>query len=980
MKKTLLFFLLLTTYINAQEYFPKNDGVSNKNNNYTAFTNAKIYISPTQVIDRGTLLIKNDQIVTASKSVNLPKNTVVIDLEGKSIYPSFIDIYSDFGTTALQQVKSSGQPQYDTKRAGYYWNEHVRPEQKVIQSFKFDKKKAEELRKLGFGTVNTHLQDGIFRGTGALVTLNSKVSDNFRILDQQSAQYLSFKKSKQSAQIYPSSLMGSIALIQQVYLDEQWYSQGLSKVNDLSLEALKQQKNLVQIFAAGNKGNVLRAHKIGQEFGIDYTILGGGDEYEIIDQIKATQSNFILPINFPKAYDVENTTESHYIQLGDMRDWNQAPTNPKVFQENNISFALTTFGHKKLSDFKTHLNKARAYGLTDTQALAALTTKPAQFIKKSNTLGTLEKDKLANFIICSGNIFDQHTIIYENWIQGKSHVIHDLNLKNILGEYILNIDNTKYQVDITGTLIKPKLSVKKDSIKLQSKINYKYNWLDIQILNKESDMPIRLSALVTQSSKITGDAITNQGQKKTFIATRVSSSDQQNPKNNNSQGTPNIVPLTYPNIAYGFKEKPKAQTILFKNATVWTNEKDGILKNTDVLIKDGKISKIGPNLKSNRALVIDATDKHLTSGIIDEHAHIATISTNEVGQNSTAEVSMANALNNEDINIYRALAGGVTQAQILHGSANPIGGQSAIIKLKWGETSDNLIDPKAPKFIKFALGENVKQSNWNSKVRFPQTRMGVEQVYIDYFQRAKEYDLIKKSGQPYRKDLEMETLAEILNKERFISCHSYVQSEINMLMKVAEKFNFNINTFTHILEGYKVADKMKSHGVGGSTFSDWWAYKYEVNDAIPYNAALMHQAGVVTAINSDDAEMMRRLNQEAAKTIKYGGVSEEDAWKFVTLNPAKLLHIDDHVGSIKVGKDADLVLWSNHPLSVNTKAEKTIIEGKIYFDIERNQIMQNNIEKEKNILINQMLNEKFEGKPTQKAKKKLNLTNHCDTI
>jgi len=226
----------------------------------------------------------------------------------------------------------------------------------------------------------------------------------------------------------------------------------------------------------------------------------------------------------------------------------------------------------------------------------------------------------------------------------------------------------------------------------------------------------------------------------------------------------------------------------------------------------------------------------------------------------------------------------------------------------------------------------------------------------------------------------METLAEILNKERFITCHSYVQSEIIMLMRVAEKFDFNINTFTHILDGYKVADKMKNHNVGASTFSDWWAYKYEVNDAIPYNAAILHSQGVITAINSDDAEMSRRLNQEAAKSVKYGGVSEEDAWKFITLNPAKLLHIDDRVGSIKIGKDADIVLWSNHPLSINAKAEKTIIGGKVYFDIERDREMRKAIKSERNKLINMMLQEKSKGNATQTPKKKANKINHCDTV
>ena len=391
------------------------------------------------------------------------------------------------------------------------------------------------------------------------------------------------------------------------------------------------------------------------------------------------------------------------------------------------------------------------------------------------------------------------------------------------------------------------------------------------------------------------------------------------------------------------------------------------------MVKNGKIEKIGKNLASGNLLTIDATGKHLTTGIIDEHSHIAATSINEGGQNSSAEVTIEDVLDPEDINIYRNLAGGVTAIQILHGSANPIGGRSAIIKPRWGADAKGLLYKDAPKFIKFALGENVKQSNWQSYSRFPQTRMGVEQLYVNYFTRAKEYEVKKLSGKPYRYDLEMEVLVEILNKERFISCHSYVQSEINMLMKVAERFNFRINTFTHILEGYKVADKMREHGVGGSTFSDWWAYKYEVKDAIPYNASIMAAAGVTVAINSDDAEMSRRLNQEAAKSIKYGGMSEEEAWKMVTLNPAKLLHLDDKVGSIKVGKDADLVLWSDHPLSVYAIAEKTLIEGAVYFDIEKDKLQRAAIKEEKNKLIKLMRDDKTKGVkkkiPVKKQKK-----------
>jgi len=392
------------------------------------------------------------------------------------------------------------------------------------------------------------------------------------------------------------------------------------------------------------------------------------------------------------------------------------------------------------------------------------------------------------------------------------------------------------------------------------------------------------------------------------------------------------------------------------------------------------MAKVGNNSSDSSAKVVNDTGKHLTAGVIDEHSHIAAAGINEGGQNSSAEVTIEDVIDPEDVNIYRNLAGGVTSIQILHGSANPIGGRSAIIKLKWGESAENLINKNAPKFIKFALGENVKQSRSQNGTRFPRTRMGVEQLFVDYFTRAKEYEAKKKSGQPFRYDIELETLVEIMNGDRFISCHSYVQSEINMMMKVAEKFGFKMNTFTHILEGYKVADIMKEHGVGASTFSDWWAYKYEVNDAIPYNAAIMHNVGITTAINSDDGEMSRRLNQEAAKTVKYGGVSEEEAWKMVTLNPAKLLHIDNRVGSIKVGKDADVVLWSDHPLSVYAKAEKTMIEGATYFDIEKDMQMRTKIKQERNELMAMMLQEKNKGMKTQPIKVEEKRLLECDSM
>lgn len=976
---TILLLILTFNFTFSQDYFPTNDGIKFDNTNYTTFTNAKIYSSHNTTIENGSMVVKDGKIVQIGKSVEIPKNSTIIDLEGKSIYPSFIDIYSKFGVKAPERKSGDRRsPQYNNTRKGYYWNDHIRPEQNAIEFFKYDDRKAKELIKNGFGAVNTHLSDGIIRGKGVLIALTDS-GDSNNIIDDNSTQYLSLSKSVTSSQSYPSSIMGVFALLKQVYFDAEWYSKGLSKTNDKSLEALNENKNLIQIFEAKNKINSLRIDKIGDEFDIQYVLLGGGDEYERIEEIKATNASYILPVNFPDAYDVEDTYSANILQLSDMREWNQKPTNPSHLEKNNIVFAITLDGLKSPNNLKENIIKAIDHGLTKEKALEALTSIPAKLIGRNDVLGYLKKDYLANFLITSGEIFDNNTVIYENWVKGNRNIINSMEIKDIRGKYKLTVGDKNTVLDISGKLEKPKAKLK-DSTLTVKKLSYKGGWLNMTV-NDDSNF-IRISLRVNkENNNLNGKAYYSDGSVSNlnvdFFEKQINDTKKSKEKITKEI---NIVPITYPNMAYGFGKLQESQDILIKNTTVWTNEIQGVLKNTDVLITKGKISKVGINLKYKSALVIDGTGKHLTSGIIDEHSHIAASSINEGGHNSSAEVTIEEVIDPEDINIYRNLAGGVTTIQILHGSANPIGGRSAIIKLKWGENANNLIFKNSPKFIKFALGENVKQSNWQSYNRFPQSRMGVEQLYVDYFTRAKEYDRIKKSGNIYRKDLELEVLAEILNKQRFISCHSYVQSEINMLMKVAEKFNFKINTFTHILEGYKVADKMKEHGVGASTFSDWWAYKFEVNDAIPYNASILHNAGVTTAINSDDAEMSRRLNQEAAKTIKYGGLSEEDAWKTVTLNPAKLLRIDDKVGSIKIGKDADVVLWNQNPLSVYAIAEKTIIDGAIYFDKERDKKLRKEIKEERNLLINMMMEEKNKGGNTQPVKRKFKTLLTCESI
>lgn len=976
----LLFTLLCMSLVYGQDYTPKNDGVKTERNATTVFTNAKIYVTPTQIIENGTLVIKNDKVQAVGTSVTIPKDAIVFDLNGKWIYPSFIDVYSNFGITKPKRNFTRGQgPQYDANRQGYYWNDHIRPEVKASEKLSYDNSKASDLLKLGFGVVNTHMPDGIARGTGALVALNNSGNDASRILSERSALHFSTSKSALSRQSYPNSLMGAMALLRQVAHDANWYAKGLAKQTDKSLAAYNNNKNLPQIIEASNKLNVLRMDNVGDDMGLQFTIVAGGDEYERIDAIKATNATLIVPLNFPDAYDVENPFASSALDLAELKEWNQKPSNPKALADANITFALTPYRLKSKDDFLKKVDKAITYGLSPTKALEALTTVPAQILRQNN-IGHLNNGAQANFFITDGDIFNSNTTLFEHWVQGDRNSFRNLNKPDIRGSYQVTLNGKPHDIEIKGSLNKPKAEAKQGDFKLGAKVKQSNEWMTITLTEADTTKQHFVRLVADAKHANFAKAIFNNGNSQT-VAFKKTKDFTPKAETKKATETTKVLPVTYPNIAYGFTSLPQQETLLFKNATVWTNEKEGILKQTDVLIKNGKIAKIGTNLSAGSATVIDATGKHLTSGIIDEHSHIATDAVNEGGQNSSAEVTIEDVVNPEDISIYRNLAGGVTAIQILHGSANPIGGRSAIIKLKWGETPENVFFKERPKFIKFALGENVKQSNWGdlNTVRFPQTRMGVEQVYMDYFSRAKAYDQLKKSGKPYRKDLELETLAEIINKERFISCHSYVQSEINMLMKVAERFNFNVNTFTHILEGYKVADKMKTHGAAGSTFSDWWAYKYEVNDAIPYNAAIMHNQGVLTAINSDDAEMSRRLNQEAAKTMKYGGVSEEDAWKFVTLNPAKMLHIDDRVGSIKVGKDADVVLWSDHPLSVYSKAEKTIIEGKVYFDIERDKQLRKQLKAQKTALINDMLKAKNKGLKTQAITKKEKEYAHCDT-
>ena len=982
----LLASLLTSISLTAQSTFPYN-GVYDEPDGYYAFTGATVHVAPGEVIENATLTIRDGRIESVTAGGDAPRGSVEVPLGGKHVYPSFVEAYGTYGMPEVERSRRTRRdgPQLESATDGAYaWNEALRPETDAARLFTIDEKAAKALREAGFGTVSTHRPDGISRGSAAVVTLGAD-SENAVLLKRNAAHHLSFDKGS-SGQDYPNSRMGQMALLRQTYIDADWYGRKQRDEANLSLEAWRNLQDVPQIFAVDNWQDALRADKVGDEFEVQYVIRGGGDEYQRLEPLKASGATFILPLKYPDTYDVSDPFAADLVSLAQLRHWERAPGNVAAVDSAGIPFVITADGLEKPTDLHDAMRKAIKAGARPERVLAALTTGPAELLGISDLVGTLEKGKLANFIVTDKDPFTEKATVYQNWVQGKPFELKPLESVDLADAYDITVGGEKFVGEVTGDPGSRKMKLTTASDTTGSSVDFSESGgvLTLRFRPGKEGGYYRINA-TPRGDGYAGSGRGPDGKMVAFTATPrkgAAPSDKAGADKPAEDRPAYKSRLTYPNIAYGLPQMPEAGKVLFQNATVWTNEDDGILEETDVLIEDGKISRVGKGLPTRGATVIDATGMHLTSGVIDEHSHIALTAVNEGTQSSTAEVRMADVVDAVDENIYRQLAGGVTVSQLLHGSANPIGGQSALVKLRWGATPEEMMFADADPFIKFALGENVKQSNWgdNSRIRYPQTRMGVEQIFENYFSRAAEYGRAIEAGEDVRRDLELETLLQILNDERFITCHSYQQGEINMLMEVAERHDFRVNTFTHILEGYKVADKMAEHGAAGSTFSDWWAYKYEVNEAIPYNGAIMYEQGVLTAFNSDDAEMARRLNQEAGKAVLFGGVPEEEAWKFVTLNPAKMLHIDDRVGSIKAGKDADLVLWSDHPMSIYARAERTYIDGREYFNREENEARREALMTERNALIQASLDSKNGGSKTQAPRGNSRRLLHCDSV
>ena len=948
-----------------------------------ALTNATIYAAPGKTIEDGTVVMRDGIITAVGAKVKIPKQTTIIDMDGKHIYAGFIESWLDVKT-----VKKDTSLQAN-------WNSNMRAYLKGADLFHPKEKSLKELHGLGFTTAHVTPKGGIFQGSSGLVQLGQIP----KVLSNNVAQVVEYAAGGWGAKEYPTSLLGAIAFIRQGFLDADWYSKSqgiLAKYPegnepiqaDRSLEELSIAKRNKQpfVFRTGNELYIDRSSNIADEFELDLWIMGNGYEYRRIEEMPA--SFMIIPLNFPAKPEVADPQNALQYSTEQLKHWDMAPDNAAKLADAGFQFALTSAELKDRKDFRKNLSRAVNRGLNESAALAALTTNPAKEFGQAKRLGKVAPGFIANLVVTDGNYFDKKSKVQSVWIDGNEYEVAPDPLVDAVGDWTLREGSNSWTLSVKadgGSLNVDEKKLKLANYKLdQDRISFSVN--TDTILQKDVT---RFKGTIT-GGKATGYVFYPDGSSSGWTAV-LDSAKTEKGKKSKKESASNLS-LVFPEGAYGLDEDvPSPKTILINDATIWTSGKKGVLKEYDILIQDGKVKKIAINISLPRgnALIIDGTGKHVTPGLIDAHSHMAGESINEGFQNVTAEVRMRDVIEPNDVAMYRALAGGLTTINLLHGSANPIGGQNVVMKLRWGSFSDDLIFKPAPQGIKFALGENVKRVR--SYGRYPETRMGVEQVIRDAFMAARDYkkswDIyskdakLKRSAIPPRRDLELDAMVEIMEGKRLVHSHSYRQDEILMLTRIAEDYGFTMATFQHVLEGYKVAERLAEHGAGASTFSDWWAYKYEVVDAIPYNGTLMTNAGVTVSFNSDSDELARRMNLEAAKAVKYGGLDEAEALKMVTINPAKQLKIDRYVGSLEVGKDADFTIWSGHPLSSYTICEQTWIEGKQYFSLEQDQYFRQRDAKLRNDLIQKILSSPDHGdKPMKPEGRRGNRFESCDAL
>jgi imidazolonepropionase-like amidohydrolase len=931
---------LLTGLTQAQQLSEIPQGLRDATPRWHALTGARLVLEPGRAIEHGTLVMKDGVIVAAGATVKPPAGARVWHLPGRTVYAGFIDAASSLGQGRIEGVKAG------RLTPGQRW---VRAEFRQAGALEIRPEEVKAARELGFTAALSQPPAGaVFRGQSALLSLRDGSDVRSLVLAADVAQHLAheyqsidFESGARATPHYPTSLMGSIALQRQTLLNAQWAAGpaplGERREFNAGLAALAPVLAGRQpvIHEALDEEALLRMARLRDEFKLKLIAQGNGAEYRKAAQLRELGLPVIVPLAYPAAPEVEQPESALDVPLHQLQHWERAPGNAAALQAAGVEFAIATHGVRDLKkDFWPRLRQAVQRGLAPDAALAALTTTPARLLGQPR-LGRLAPGQIAHVVVASGDLFTSEQAEVEiAFVDGQPLTTEAWERFDARGQWIVKpSDGAEQRWQIAGTRARPTLLVDGRACELQQRgRELLLRWP----CDGGAHESLRLEG---RGTTLTGALTRGDGRTQPWTATRVAAFEPPQPK----PPVPSAPsPATFPAGAFGRVAPPeRPAAVLVRNATVWTSATAGILPGTDLLVRDGRIAAIGKGLVAPAgAVVIDAQGRHLTPGLIDAHSHTAVHrGINEFAHSVTAEVRVGDVIDATDISLYRQLAGGVTTSNLLHGSANAIGGQNQVIKLRWGRDAEALKFEGARPGIKFALGENVKRANFpaasDADARYPTTRMGVEQVMRDALLAAQAYRAQRKADPTTRRDLQMDTLVELLERKRVIHIHSYRADEILMFVALAQEFGLEVATFQHVLEAYKVAPEIASLGAGASGFSDWWGYKVEVQDAIPYNGAMTQKAGVLTSFNSDSDELARRLNTEAAKALRYGGhnwgMAEADALKFVTINPARQLRIEGRVGSLEVGKDADFVLWSAHPLSSAARAEQTWIDGRRYF-------------------------------------------------
>ena len=941
-----------------------------------ALVGGRIVVAPGKVIEKGTLVLRDGVVAAVGVDVAVPADARTWDVSGTTLYPGFIESQATLflpeawkpAPLTPPPASAAAAPRAEPATGTRAWNARITPERSVERGLTPDAKGAEKLRGLGFTVAHVAPARGIFRGQSALLSLGD-APFNQSVVRGDVAQNLTFEFTAFGGGggeiTYPTSLMGSIALTRQTLADAQWYatvhaawarragSTSERPETNAALAALGpviRGEQLV-LFEAVDELDLARARNLAAEFKLRLAVRGTGAEYRVLPALAAAKMPVVLPLDFPDVPEIETPEKAVDVSLDQLQHWELAPANPGKLAAAGVPVALTTARLKKPeSEFWARVRTAVERGLSADQALAALTTTPAELFGVAATHGTLDVGKAANVVVVRGDLFTSADAeIGLVWVDGDAFELDAWNRFDARGVWAFTWSGAMGPKEIIMRGARPaRLQAKAgdDSVTAAAQ-------KDGVLLFAPAKLFGGTEGTVRLAGTGAGDELAGTGQlpdgsalrwtaKRTGPAPTEPSRDKDKPKEKTAPDKILANTAAYPAGAFGRTAAPaQPEWLLVKNATVWTSADAGILDGADLLVRAGKIEKVGRGLAAPAgAQVIDATGKHVTAGIIDAHSHTAiSRGVNEGGSSVTVEVRIGDVIDPTDINIYRQLAGGVTAINVLHGSANAMGGQNQVLKLRWGSGADDLKFVGAKPGVKFALGENVVRAGARTtRTRYPISRMGVRETFLDTFRRAADYEHewseFRAGRAPLapRRDLRLEAAAEIARGDRVIHIHSYRQDEVLMFVRLAEDLKLPVATFQHILEGYKVAPEIAKLGAGASSFSDWWAYKVEVADAIPHNGALLHEQGVVTSFNSDSNELARRLNTEAAKATKYGGVARTEAWKFVTLNPAKQLRIADRVGSLEAGKDADFVIWNADPMSTYARPEQTWIDGRCYFD------------------------------------------------